>query len=149
MTSFKTDNYEALDYCIELSKMIKQQEPDEPKMRKLFKEITNMQGGPGYLMKYSNKNDQTLGGFCVSVMSFSETNHIPIERGLEICYKVHINMPKGEILFTPTDDEEEIKRRNKVASDVYERVFSLPEPETKRAGKPGLLGRALRFFGRK
>ena len=149
MTGFKTDNYEALDYCIELSKMIKMQEPDEKKMHKLFREITNMQGGRDYLIDYSNKNDHTLGSFCLSVMNFSVANHIPIELGLEICYRVHINMPKGEILFTPTDDEDEIKRRNKVASEVYERVFSPPEPEAESTRKQGVVGRILRFFMRK
>ena len=146
MTNFNTDHYEALDYCIELTRMIKEQEPDEKKMRKLFKEIIKMQGGPDYLLEYANENDQVLGSFCLSVMNFSESNHIPIERGVEICYKVHINMPKGEILFTPTDDEDEIKRRNKVASEVYERVLLGDKSKVRKRGKSGVLGRVQRFF---
>jgi len=148
MTNSSTNNYEPLDYCIEISKMLEDQDKDEEKLIKLFKKLLAMYGGPEYLFNYSEENDHMLGAFCGSIMDVAKVRRIPVEKSIREHYKLHINMPKGDLIFKPTDDEAEMRRREKVAEEVYKRVILGIEPEPERARRPGLGERILRFFGR-
>ena len=146
MTNSSTNNYDPIDYCIEISKMLEEQDKDEEKLLKLFKKLLEMYGGPEYLFSYANENDHMLGAFCGSIMDVAKVRRIPVEMSIREHYKLHINMPKGDLIFKPTDDEAEMRRREKVAEEVYKRVILGIEPEPERARRPGLSERILRFF---
>jgi len=146
MTNSSTNNYDPIDYCIEISKMLEEQDKDEEKLLKLFKKLLEMYGGPEYLFSYANENDHMLGAFCGSIMDVAKVRRIPVEMSIREHYKLHINMPKGDLIFKPTDDEAEMRRREKVAEEVYKRVILGIEPEPERARRPGLGERILRFF---
>ena len=128
--------------------MLKTQDKDAPKLVKLFKEIFNTYGGPDYIIKYSNENDRMLGAFCRSVIEISEHQHVSVERSIKLCHTMHVNMPEGDLLFEPTDDEEEIRRKNKVAEEVYKRVILGQQPEPEAPRRRGLLERILSFLRR-
>jgi len=106
--SFSTKGFDLIDYCIEISKMLKKREDDHTKLSELFHELFSVYGGAEFIANYANKNDSLLASFCLAAVEFSKQNQTPIDRGIDVCYKIHCSIPEKDSMIYPEDDEEEI-----------------------------------------
>ena len=129
--------------------MLEKREDDQPKLSGLFHELLSIYGGGEFIANYANKNDSLLASFCLAAVEFSKQNQTPIDRGIDVCYKIHCGIPEKDSMIYPEDNEEEIQRKQKVAEDVYQRVIREGSSEDNRPRKRGLFERILGLVRRR
>ena len=146
MANFSTKDFDPIDYCIELSRMLEEREDDQGKMSKLFGELLAMYGGPEFIEKYAKENDRILEAFCWSVSTLAQSHKLSIERSLQYCYEIHGEMAADDMFISPDDDEKEVKRKETVAKKIYQRVIHGAGPNAEKTRRRSFFARVAGLF---
>jgi len=114
-TEFSTKNYEPLDYCIELSKMIHAQDKDEIKFDKLFTELYHLTGDDKYVADWMEDNDPLFIYFMRGTVELHKTHRIPVRIAMNMCYKAHCLLDKE----TFTSNEKYNSQQQRALHSLY------------------------------
>jgi len=148
MTDFKVYKPEPLDYCIEISKMLKTQDKDKGKLIKLFVDVFTLPKGAEFVNEYANNSDQMMGAFCQAAMMLAQERKITVARSIGLCHEIHVNMELKDLRVEDTDSEAEVQRKTDVAQRIFERVVDGREDDFEEKGKRGFWERVAGFLRR-
>lgn len=148
MTDLKTNRYDPIDYCIEISRMLGDRKEDVNKFVMLFKEAIKNESRSDFFSEYATENDKMLVAFCNAVNDCSKQNHLPMSQSLVLRYKLHCRAPLHDLIFeendTEKDKERKIKNVESIWKDVVDETLRRPRQEKHRTRLQRILDRFRR-----
>jgi hypothetical protein len=148
MTEFTTKNFEPIDYCIEMSRMLEKKEEDIPKMINLFVHAFSSANSADVVKNYANEHDNRLRAFCQAIVSIHIYSEMRIDEAVTKCYQFFLKMPKEDMIIYDNDTPEEAERKKAKADAIATELFGRSPDEGKAEERKGFIQRILRLFSR-
>ena len=134
MTSTTKYDYDAMGYCIELSKMLHAQDKDRTKFNRLLVELYDLCGDDKYFSEWIDE-DPLFIRFAKEFMKMHHLGGVPVQQAINLSYQIHCKLNKE----TLEDDELYVAEHKRA-------ILSFARDDGYRPPRKG--NRLLRFFRR-